>query len=342
MSTTAFTNRHGAEEGGLQFIPTELFLHTAAFLAHPGDHFRLRTTSKLMSIALEPVYMFKDLEHVMRACGNGRPRNGAVKGIRLPSDPSAETIVKMLDIGVPSPIVLGLLRDCCENRIKSVLTSIPLSHFVSLLFASFDCGPEFNDLVIHSHSSDQLSRVRDQLVGAAIACAEDAVGENMLKMYAVGNSCADFHTRLLLRAIGRRLYSCTEWLVTQRVALLSRSYGGSYPIQLAVETGCPKMVSIVCRAGALVNCRYRSNHSPPLHVACLADGHEVLSTLLLHKPSLTARDFYGRTALQILRTSINELEKTKSMSWRGYGRLADLRTKLTLLKQYALQEATGF
>lgn len=288
-------------------VPVDLLKGIVEFISHPSDYFALRLVNTYFTSALKSVYVFKNINHVKNTFSPSLRICSQVNNISITSRLDVYSVYEMMDYAVPGAIVLGLLQKC--DYFKEIIWRLNTRHYLEILMATFYCDYELNYIVLNCRDAFFIRSATRMLVALALDVAEDRVCLNMLIKYGTLYGDEDFHRSILTTALNRRLYGSLEWIVESPKVKLNQSFNGSYPIQIAVESGDPRLVSILLQAGATTKCRYRHGHLPLLHLACLQKGVEMLQMLLGNKTDLNVKDFTGRTARQLLQNILRKMAK---------------------------------
>lgn len=324
-------------------LPNDLLDTISQYIHHPADYFAARSTARTFIEILKPYYCFTGIDQVIHAFARPTKYYARISNIICNFTLNHVAIEHMLSNWVPGTVVMALLADCGDiNTMSEAVAPLNTSLFLELVMASIYYGEYMNDLVINSRPPITLHFVGCELVSFSLNIASDEVCLNMLKAY--GSLCTneDCHRPILYTAIDRRLYRSTEWLLKQNIVPLNTSHEGTYLLQKAIKSGCCDIVSLLCKFGATVNCRYRNGHLPILHTACMARGMQILDVVLSQKCDVTVRDFTGRTAFQLLKNSIRKLESSRQCSFQSAIALYEMRQKLSMLNVVALQESRKY
>ena len=295
----------------MHVLPDVIINIITSFIAEPDDYFGLKSTCHHLHYLIPRTFIFQSPEHVSRVSKRLRSsRDLKFMNVVLKSSLTAAVLVDMVGTGIHGTLITTLLASMSLSEVDVLVTTyrrwlcFVLDHAaragrLAFLFLIFRRAQ------ISSISFHLCASVKRQIAQRVAELGSDA-DLTFLFHRLPGLFDRSLCGNLLIPAI-RGGHHASVSLFRDMGTNFDISRGGVYPLHAAVESRDSLMVEFVLRTINRPSLRYRHGQVPPLHKACLSADVTLTRILIDGGVSTNERDFYGRSALQLVTSEIRRV-----------------------------------
>ena len=319
--------------------PIEVLELVGRYICHPGDHFALKSTCKVLNCILGPLFRFESIEELVRFCGLYLYPLGTqvFSNIRLNSNNTHRMIKELTRTGIPQGILPAVLPEIDLTKFYGFETELVTNLFASYILSGCvrqACG------IYRSHNYSfhgYISWKRDLASRKAMArrmvmygSDEDVKSLFSSLQHIFTIQCMD---SAINTAIRRGLVETVRFMV-KRGLDLSRAREGEYPVYAAVHSNNMMVLQILIDKGVPLTHRYKNRKSHILHTACLQGNVDAVLLLLEAGVDVHVKDSRGNTAQMIVEKVLTTEEGHEGTDSQEANMIANARAIHALLCLY--------
>ena len=285
--------------------PIEVLALIGRYICHPGDHFALKSTCKVLNSILGKRFHFDSIEELVRFCGLYLYPLGTqvFSNIRLKSRNHHRMIKELTRTGIPRGILPAVLPEIDLTKCKGFESNLAPTLFASyilsgcvrqacVIFRSYRYS--FNGYISWKRDLGSRKAMARRMV--MYGSDEDVKYLFSTLEYISTTQCMD---AAINTAIRRGLIETVRYMVSRGLDM-TRAREGEYPLYAAVHSNNMMILQILIDKGVPLIHRYKNKKSHILHTACMEGSVDAVLLLLQAGVDVQVKDSRGNTAQMLL------------------------------------------